>query len=409
MESVQVSKLANGVTLVVEPITYVQSAAIGLWCKTGSRHEFDNEGGITHLIEHMLFKGTEKRTAKQIAEEIEGGGGSLNAFTDKEATCYYCRVLSSEVENGIDVLTDMVLHSLIDSEELGRERQVVLEEIKRGEDEPESHVHEVHLENRWGSHPLGRPIIGTKESVSGFTDTDLRTYMERRYRGDNLVLSVAGNVDPAQVKSWAETRLGGVAPGGSATDPTRPVGANGKNEMKKDVEQVHFCIGGDACAVSDDRLYILRVLDGILGGGMSSRLFQEIREKRGLAYSVGSYSLNYSSGGAFTIYGGTSPDTWEQVQELVDAEVAALIKDGPEAGETDRVKRNLSGNLALALEGMNARMHRNARNLLIFGRPIPIEENLAKLNAVSDAQVQDMAAEILRPEAMSTTAIGPFS
>lgn len=400
--------LSNGVRVLVEPVDYVQSAAIGLWCQTGSRHENDDEAGITHLIEHMLFKGTERRTAKEIAEAIEGRGGALNAFTDKEATCYYCRVLADDVENGIDVLSDMMRHSLIDPEELEREEGVVLEEISRSEDEPESHVHDLHLEGRWGDHPLGKPIIGTRDSVAGFRREHLAKYMDRRYRGNNVLLSIAGRVDVNDVKAWAEERLGSIAAGGEDAPITRPFGTGGRNEVEKDVEQVHFCIGTDACSIYDENIYTLRLLDSILGGGMSSRLFQEIREKRGLAYSVGSYAMNYSAGGAFTIYGGTSLKTWEQVQQLIREEISKLIQTGLEDGELDRNKRNISGHIVLALEGMSARMNRMARNELIFGREITVEETLQKLNAVTEKQIRDMAAEILTEDKLSTTAIGPF-
>lgn len=400
--------LANGVRVLVEPVTHVKSAAIGLWCRTGSGHEFDNEAGITHLIEHMLFKGTKRRSAKEIAESIEGRGGSLNAFTDKEATCYYCRVLSDDVENGIDVLTDMMLNSLIDPEELSREEQVVIEEIKRGEDEPGDHVHELHFENRWGSHPLGKPIIGTRESVAGFKRENLVSYMGRRYRGDNVLLGIAGNVDPDAVRSFAEQVLGGIASGG-ATDPlTRPTGQSGKNEIAKDVEQVHFCIGTDGCSVYDDELYTLAVLDAALGGNMSSRLFQEIREKRGLAYSVGSYSLSYSAGGAYTVYGGTSPQHWNQVQELVRVEFDKVLKEGFADAEIERCKRNICGNMVLALEGMSSRMIRNSRNELTHGREIPIEETISRIEAVTSSDLQTLANRILDESVINTTAIGPF-
>lgn len=408
MSSLQKFTLSNGVRVLVEPVDYVQSAAIGLWCQTGSRHENDDEAGITHLIEHMLFKGTERRTAKEIAEAIEGRGGALNAFTDKEATCYYCRVLADDVENGIDVLSDMMRHSLIDPEELEREEGVVLEEISRSEDEPESHVHDLHLEGRWGNHPLGKPIIGTRDSVAGFRREHLVKYMDRRYRGNNVLLSIAGNVDVNNVKAWAEAHLGSINVGGENTQVSRPLGTGGRNEVQKDVEQVHFCIGTDACSIYDENIYTLRLLDSILGGGMSSRLFQEIREKRGLAYSVGSYAMNYSAGGAFTIYGGTSLKTWEQVQQLVREEIAKLIDAGLEDGELDRNKRNISGHIVLALEGMSARMNRMARNELIFGREITVEETLQKLNAVTEKQIRDMAADILTEDKLSTTAIGPF-
>lgn len=407
MSSLQKFTLSNGVRVLVEPVNYVRSAAIGLWCRTGSRHELDSEAGITHLIEHMLFKGTNNRTAKQIAESIEGRGGSLNAFTDKESTCYYCRVLSDDVANGVDVLTDMMLNSLIDPEELSREEQVVLEEIKRGEDEPGDHVHELHHSFRWGEHPLGKPIIGTKESVAGFKQGDLRNYMDRRYRGENVLLSVAGNVDPEAFRALAEEKLSAITSGGEAEIPSRPAGTASRNDVTKEVEQVHFCIGTEGTSLYDDELYTMSVLDAALGGSMSSRLFQEIREKRGLVYSVGSYTLTYTAGGSYTVYGGTSPDNWAQVQELVRVEFDKLMKHGLEADELERTKRHICGNIVLALEGMSSRMMRNSRNEMNHRREIPIEETMQRIESVSGAQVQALAQRILGEDQISSTAIGP--
>lgn len=407
MSNIHKHVLPNGVRMLVEPVTHVKSAAVGLWCRTGSRNELANEAGITHLIEHMLFKGTPTRTSKQIAESIEGGGGSLNAFTDKEATCYYCRVLAEEVETGVDVLTDMMLHSLIDPEELKREQGVVLEEIKRSEDEPSDHVHELHLAARWPSHQLGKPIIGTKESVSGFVREDLVTYMSRRYTGGNVMLAIAGNVDVEAVKRSAEIHLGKLPSGAENDVLPKPSGVPGHKEIAKDVEQVHFCIGADGCSLYDDEIYTLAVLDGGLGGSMSSRLFQEIREKRGLAYSIGSYTLSYTAGGAFTVSGGTSSEHWQNVQELVRLEIDKVIKDGLEPDELVRTKKNLTGNLMLSLEGMSSRMMRMSRNELNFGREIPVEETVAKVNAVTNEGLTDLAAKLLGAAQMSTTAIVP--
>lgn len=408
MSDIQKFTLDNGVRVLVEPVGHVRSAAIGLWCKTGSRHENEDEAGITHLIEHMLFKGTEKRTAKGIAEAIEGRGGSLNAFTDKESTCYYCRVLANDAANGVDVLSDMMLHSLIDPDELKREQGVVLEEIKRGEDEPGDHVHELHLEGRWGDHPLGRPIIGTPESVSSFTRDDIAAYMDRRYRAENVLLSIAGNVDPETALAAARETLGKIPHTTQDVQPPRPSGTAKRTLVNKDVEQVHFCIGTDGTSVYDPELYTMIVLDAALGGSMSSRLFQEIREKRGLVYSVGSYTLNYGAGGAYTVYGGTSPDNWPLVQELVRVEFDKVMKEGLEAEELERTKRNISGNLVLSLEGMSSRMMRMSRNELHHGREIPIEETLAKIEAVSNDQIVALANRALQPDLVSTTAIGPF-
>ena len=400
--------MGNGVRILVEPVSHVGSASIGLWCRTGSVNEHPDEGGITHLIEHMLFKGTKKRTAKQIAEEIEGRGGMLNAFTDKEQTCYYCRVLATDTEVALDVLCDMVTSSLIEPDELDREKGVVLEEIKRGEDEPSDHVHDLHFEELWSGHNLGKPIIGTRDSVSSFNDTNLRKYMDRRYRSDTVLVSVAGNVDVDSVAKAVEDRLGGFETGEPVPKLERPTAHPGTNLVSKDVEQVHFCIGTEGVSIYDEDLYTAVVFDGILGGGMSSRLFQEIREKRGLAYAIGSYQLTYTSGGAFTVYGGTGKATWQQVQDVVRQEFDKLMKDGVPEDELSRIKRNLSGSLALSLEGMNSRMIRMAKNEFNFGRDIPLEETLAKINAVTTQGVTEFARKILQVEKIRTTAIGPF-
>lgn len=408
MSGVNKFVLSNGVRVLVEPVGHVKSVAIGLWCRTGSRHETDREAGITHLIEHMLFKGTPTRTAKEIAEAIEGRGGSLNAFTDKESTCYYCRSLADDAENGIDVLTDMMLHSTIDPEELTREAGVVLEEIKRSEDEPSDHVHDLHLKERWPDHALGKPVIGTPESVSSFRQGDLRGYLARRYRADNVLLAVAGNVDPEAVRRAAETRLGSIEPGGQDEPLSRPAGNAATHLVAKDVEQVHFCVGGDGTSVYDDELHTLGVMDNALGGTMSSRLFQEIREKRGLAYSVGSYSLSYTAGGTYTVYGGTSLEQWPLVQELIWVEFDKVMKEGFHADELERTKRNIAGNTVLALEGMSGRMMRMSRNELIHGRDIPIEETLDKVQRVTNDQIVELARQRLAAELISTTAIGPF-
>lgn len=409
MSEIQKFTLPNGVRVLVEPVTHVRSAAIGLWCKTGSRHENDNEAGITHLIEHMLFKGTEKRTAKQIAESIEGRGGMLNAFTDKESTCYYCRVLSDDAINGIDVLTDMMLHSKFDPEELEREEEVVCEEIKRSLDEPSDHVHELHLGYRWGQHPLGKPIIGTEESVRSFRRENIVAYMDRRYRGENVVLSVSGNVDPAQILAEAELVLGKLPSGVEDKQPERPAGTASVNEINKDTEQVHFCIGTDGISVYDEsELSVMSVLDSALGGSMSSRLFQEVRERRGLVYSIGSYTLTYGAGGAYTVYGGTSKKNWEQVKEITRTEFDKVMKEGLDPDELERTKRSLAGNLVLALEGMSSRMMRMSRSELNHQRHISVEESLERLEKVTNDQVIALAQRILDPNKVSITAIGPF-
>jgi predicted Zn-dependent peptidase len=401
--------LPNGVRVLCEPVDYVQSAAIGIWCQNGSRMEADSEGGISHLIEHMLFKGTAKRTSEEIAQAIEGRGGHLNAFTDREQTCYYARVLADDLGNAIEVLSDMYVNSLFKPDELELEKGVVQEEIRKYEDSPEDNIHDLHTQRRWGAHPLGRPVIGTHESVASFDQAAIRDYMGRRYVAGKTLVAVAGNVDPDQLRQHVENWLGNLS--GDFDLPVEPAPSSnpGENLVKKDVEQVHFCIGGDMVDQKDDRRFAASVLDSILGGSMSSRLFQEIREKRGLVYAVGSYTALYREAGAFTIYGGTSPSKFPQVRELVAKELKRVREEDVPQEELERVKRMIAGSVVLGLEGMSARMHRIARNEMVHGRDIPVEETLAKIDAVTPSDLRALAAEFLAEDQLTTTAIGPFS
>lgn len=401
-------QLPNGVRVLVESVEHVRSASIGLWCQTGSSHEREHEAGITHLIEHMLFKGTATRTAKQIAEEIEGRGGALNAFTDKEQTCYYVRVLADDVQNAVDVLADMMLNSNLQEEEIALEQGVILEEIRRSEDEPSDHVHDLHIQGYWPSHQLGKPVIGTKESVSSFSRDHLTDYMSRRYTADRVLLAAAGKLDVDRFLELAEEKLGGLAQGQPNDPLPGPTPNPGVDRVPKSTEQVHFCVGAPSVSLYDDGIYVATVLDGVLGGGMSSRLFQEIREKRGLAYAIGSYQASYRPGGMFTVYGGTSPDTWPEVERLVRLEFDKLMQEGPEPEELIKVKRSISGNIVLALEGMSARMLRMAKGEMVHGREIPVEETLEKIHAVTAEQVVEWARASLKPELIRVTAIGPF-
>lgn len=399
--------LPNGVRVLVEPNHSVRSVALGITCRTGSRHELPGEEGITHFIEHMLFKGTPTRNAKDIAETIEGRGGMLNAFTDKEMTTYYCRILSADLEVAIDVLTDMVKNSLLDSEELNREKGVVIEEISRSEDEPSDQVHDLHCSTRWGVHPLGKPIIGTKDSVSSFNRDDLVQYIGRRYRGNNLVVSVAGDCDSSVVQKLVQDRFAEIPAGGDSPNLDVPAVAVNNLINRKDIEQVHFCIGGDGVSIYDPRYHTVAILDGILGAGMSSRLFQEVRERRGLAYAIGSYHLSYTAGGMFTIYGGTGLNTWPEVQEVVTKELQKVIHEGLVNGEIEKIKRQIAGNIVLSLEGMSSRMLRMTRNEIFHDREITVDETLTKINAVTAQDVVNCAAELLSPERLSITAIVP--
>jgi len=401
-------KLSNGLRVLVEPVDYVNSAAISLFCDVGSSSEKDDEAGITHLIEHMLFKGTKRRSAYQIAQEIEGRGGMLNAFTDKESTCYYCRVLADDVENGMDVLVDMLLNSVMDSEELAKEQGVVIEEIRRGKDDPSEYVHDLHLENRWPNHPLGKPVIGTEASVAKFTSDKLKQYVKAHYTSDRMILAIAGKMDVNKVVDWAEQKLGGITSGSPYTLPARPIGKPSITEETREIEQVHFCIGSDSVSLLDKTVHAASVLDTAFGGGMSSRLFQEVREKRGLAYAIGSYSLAYRSGGILSIYGSCSKTNWIATKKVILDEMERIKKDGLTSDELEQTKRLLKGSLVIALEAMSSRVMRMAKNELVHRRHIPVEETISKIDAVTNDDIVTLANECFVDSKLSITTIGPI-
>jgi predicted Zn-dependent peptidase len=399
--------LPNGVRIVAEPFDTVQTAAIGIWCQTGSRIESDRQAGISHLIEHMLFKGTERRTAQQIAQDIEGRGGYLNAFTNREVTCYYARVLSEDVLVALDVLTDMFLHSLFEVEELEKEKRVILEEIRKYEDSPEELIHDLHAQYRWARHPLGRPVIGTRETVGSFTREDCLEYMGDRYVAGKTVVAIAGYFEPEAFAAAVEERLGALMGDFELPNDPPPVAVGEDHLIEREVEQVHFCIGGNGPSAYDEDRYAMSVLDGILGDGMSSRLFQKIREERGLAYAIGSYRSGYREAGAFTIYGGTSKETFDEVRELVRAELVKLRTEDVPTDELERAKKAIKGSLVMAQEATANRMRRIASNELLFQRDVPIEEVVQRIEAVSAADVRRMAEQYLDPDALSTTAFVP--
>ncbi len=409
-ENIQITTLANGVRVVSESVPYVQSASIGLWVGVGSRDEEEQIRGISHFIEHMLFKGTKKRTAREIADAIESRGGHLNAFTDKEITCYETRVLSDDLNLSLDILSDMFRNSLFEPDELEREKRVVLEEIKMYEDTPEESVHDIFMQTLWRSHPLGKSVIGTDKTVSALTRDNLVDYMKTRYCPDRIVIAAAGNLDHADLVSMAESKLNdltGKAPERAARKPR----SSGKSKQvrKRDVEQVHFCMGSTAFGKKDKKRFSLSILNNVLGGNMSSRLFQEIREKRGLAYSIGSYARSYQDAGFFCIYGGTSPQTYEQVLELTHIELEKIKKHGMSEDELTKAKTQIRGALVLGLESMSSRMNRYGDSLLSYGRVVPIAEILSEYNAVSHESIAEAAEQVLNGAELTLTAIGPFS
>ncbi|HXG23615.1 MAG TPA: pitrilysin family protein [Chthonomonadales bacterium] len=408
MENIQTSTLANGVRVVSETVPHVESISIGIWVGVGSRDEDRPVRGITHFIEHMLFKGTERRNARQIAEEIESRGGSLNAFTDKEYTCYYAKALAEHAEVVIDVLSDMLCHSVLDPVELEREKNVVLEEIKRYRDTPDDMIHDVFAQTVWNTHPLGRPIIGTDRTVAGLQRENLTEYIRTHYTPDKIVVAAAGNVPHEQIVTLAEQYLGHLS-GNTGTRRMRPPHASGQSRtIRKRTEQVHFCMGGQGYSQQDDERYVLTIIDSVLGGNMSSRLFQEIREKRGLAYAIGSYSIAYQESGLFAIYGGTSPETFAQVVDLTRAEIEKVKRHNLTEEEVQKAKTQIRGALVLGLESMSNRMMRMGKSMIYFGRVIPLEEIIGKINTVTHDDIARVANHIFDERNLSLAAVGPL-
>jgi len=401
--------LSNGVRVVCEPLDHVQSVSLGIWCETGSRDELSSEAGISHLIEHMLFKGTPTRSAEEIARAIEGRGGYLNAFTSREETCYYARVLEDDVANAMDVLGDMYCHSLFAPEELELEKGVVQEEIRKGNDSPEELVHDLYHRNRWGSHPLGLPIIGTHESVGSFGSSDLKGYVGRRYSGSNTLVCASGKLDAVMLRDCAEAALSSLAGVGADRVSAPPVDIAGEFLHDQGSEQVHFCIGGGGLAKADPRRHAAWVFDAVMGGSMSSRLHIEIREKRGLVYSVGSYLASYADGGTWVIYGGTSPGKFSKVRSIVEKELARIREELVGEDELERAKHLLKGSIVMGLEATSTRMRRLAANEMVFGGQVSVEEVVREIEAVTAEQVRAVADDLVNETRLNTTALGKFS
>ena len=393
---VKVYTCQNGVRIVSEEIPYVRSISVGIWVGAGSRFELPEENGITHFIEHMLFKGTKTRTARQIAEEFDRIGGELNAFTSKENTCYYAKVLDHHGELAVSILADMFFNSTFDPIELDKERQVVLEEILMSEDAPDDDVHEQLWRVMYPTDALGLPILGTNKTLSTFTADTIRQYMEKFYFPENIVVSVAGNVTK-ELLLHIEQLFGRYERSSKAVDTklTYPSFNSGRFVKERDVEQSHLAISYPAIGVKDPKINSFIALNNIVGGNMSSRLFQEVREERGLAYTIFSYQSCYEDVGAFTIYGGTNNQQLSNMHETINTTLQKVRNDGISEIELLNAKEQLKGSFVLGLESTNSRMSRNGRNELIHRRHKSIDEILADIDEVSMDKVDELIQSIL--------------
>jgi predicted Zn-dependent peptidase len=403
------SVLPNGIRVLTENIPHVRSASVGLWVGAGSAHEEAPARGISHCIEHMLFKGTPTRTAQQIAELMDSVGGHLNAFTDKESTCYHARVVDVHAALTLDVLADMFLHSNFDAAELRKEKQVILEEIRMYDDSPDEVSNDLFMRTVWAGSPLGEPTIGYAQTVSAITHDSIQLYMAQRYAPAAVVICAAGNVEHAVFAGQVEKLFGGMTGGAAPADPPKPAFQPVSVVQPKECEQVYLLFGAEGFNARDDRRYAVSVLDTILGSGMASRLFHEIREKRGLAYSVYSSHMPYRSAGLFTISASTSPDRAAEVVALVRAELAKMTTDGASDAEVARAKEHLKGGMLLSMESTSTRMLRLGRSELSVGRYVPISEVTQRVDAVTRGEVNALAKALFAPERVALTAVGPVS
>jgi len=406
-ETYQKTTLPNGIRVVTERIEHVRSVSLGLWVGIGSAHEDGAQRGISHVIEHMLFKGTPSRSARAIAELMDSIGGNLNAFTDKEATCYHARVVDVHAPLALEVLSDMFLHSLFDPVELTKEKQVILEEIRMYDDSPDDINQDLFLRSAWSGSPLGEPIIGYADTVSSITPDLIRSYIAERYMPASVIVAAAGNVDHATFAADVERLLGGLRGGAPIADAPAPQFHSVRVVRRKESEQTYLMLGVEGTSSADDRRYPLSVLDAILGGGMASRLFQEIREKRGLVYSVYSMHNAYRPGGTFAVSAATRPQNAAEVISLVRAELASLAASGVTADEIARAKEHLKGGLLLALESTNTRMMRLGRSELNVGRHIPASEVAARIEAVTKPDIDALAASMFAGSSTALTVVGP--
>jgi predicted Zn-dependent peptidase len=398
--------LSNGVRVLSEPMPQMVSATIGIWVENGSRYEQAHENGVSHFIEHLLFKGTNKRTAAQIAEEIDAVGGVLNAFTGKEYTCYYAKVLGEDLKMATDLLADIFLDSLFEPEEIDRERQVVLQEISQAEDTPDDFIHDLFNLYFWKGHPLSLPIFGSVETVNAIDRKMLTTFMADRYRSERVLIAAAGAVDHERLIADCE-RLFGSIPGNGKAQPLVPPQERVMvvNHPKK-LEQAHLCIGGPGLSQIAPLRYAAYVLNTALGGGMSSRLFQEVREKRGRVYSIYSFLSAFLDCGYFGIYAGTSPEWVDEVIEVTFNEIAKVAREGLKDEELARAKSQLKGNMLLGMESTDSRMNRLARNEIYYRRDVPLDELARQIESVTNDQVVELASSCFRGDRMGLIMLG---
>jgi len=403
--SVEVTRLPSGLAVITDSMPHLESASLGVWIGAGSRDERPDEHGISHLLEHMAFKGTKRRTARQIAEAIEAVGGDLNAATSVEQTGYFARVLKADVPLALDVLSDILSEPTFDPEELRREQNFIVQEIGATEDAPDDLVFDRLQETAFPQQPVGRSILGTPETVRSFTAARLRAYLTRNYRGPDMIVAAAGAVNHREIVAEAERRFASFA-GPAGPEPEPASFSGGTRVETRDLEQVHIAMALHGVPVKDTSLHSLQVFTNALGGGMSSRLFQEVRETRGLCYTIHAFHMPYSDTGLFGLYAGTDEADAPELMRVVIDQIGSATETLSEA-EVNRAKAQMKAGLLMALESSEARVAQIARQMLAYGRPIPLEEIVAKVDAVTVESARAAGRALVARGRPAIAALGP--
>lgn len=398
--------LSNSIPVVMEPLRNMRSVAVGIWVKVGSRNETLDKNGISHFLEHMFFKGTHKRTAKDIAIEIDSLGGELNAFTSKESTTFYVKILDEYIEKGVELLSDIFLHSTFPEEDIEKEKRIIKEEIKMVEDTPDDYVHDLFNQAIWGNTGLGQSVLGRRETVKSFIRDDLISHIKSYYGTTDVIVACAGNFEPESLLLILNKNLGSLRRGSEPEKDTPPLFNGTVRVFHKELSEAHVCMGVEGIPQASEERYSISVLNTIFGAGVSSRLFQEIREKRGLAYSIYSFVSSYIDTGIWGIYAGVSRKRVPELVELILEEINSL-KDTITEVELERAKNHLKGNIILGLESTGSRMNNIARQEIYYGRYYSPKEVMKEIDLIKLSQIRDLAERLVKKEGFSITVYGP--
>jgi predicted Zn-dependent peptidase len=403
--NIEIAKLPSGLTIVTDPMPHIETATVGIWVEAGARHETAATNGVSHLLEHMAFKGTTTRSARKIAEEIEAAGGYLNAYTSREQTCFYARVMKQDVALGVDLLSDILINPLFDADELAREKKVVLQEIGQSEDTPDDIIYDHLQDAAFPDQPLGRPILGSEKTVNGLGRAALRRHLATHYVGPSMTLVASGRVNHAEIVALATEKFAAIQKA-DKKDPPRARYKGGDRRKTQKLEQAHLTFGVEGPSVTDPDAFTAQVFSTAFGGGMSSRLFQEVREKRGLAYSVHAFVHFFAETGFFGVYAGTGAKECAEIAPVVVGELEAMATGATEE-EAARARAQAKAALFMGLEGPSARAEHIAGQLSAYGRVMPAEEITERIEAVDAAALRRFATRLLKAKSPSVAALGP--